>query len=99
MRVEIHDEAIQELDDEVRYLDERRTGYGDRFYAAATNALALIADFPQIGRKEGPVRMKRILDFPHSVAWQTAPRLLAASPPQIDAKAMIQITSLRTAYS
>lgn len=69
MRVEIHDEAIQELRDEAQYLDERRTGYGDRFFAAAAEAVSLIVQFPEIGRREGPVRMKRILDFPHSVVY------------------------------
>ena len=69
MRVEIVDEAEQELLDEAAYLDERRSGYGDRFLAAAAYSVGLIVEHPQIGRKERGVRVKRILGFPHSIMY------------------------------
>src|SRR5438067_12995439 len=69
MRVELHDEADLELLEESRYLEERRTGYGQRFIIAFENVLALIGEYPRIGRKDGQVRVKPIHGFGHSVIY------------------------------
>ena len=60
MRVETHNEADRELLDESRYLDEQRTGYGQRFITEFEHATGLLGQFPYMGRKRGRVRMKPV---------------------------------------
>jgi len=69
MRVEHHAEADQELLDQARYIEERRTGYGERFIAAFRDARDLISLYPRIGRKEGRVRIWKMRRFKYKVVY------------------------------
>jgi plasmid stabilization system protein ParE len=69
MRVETHDEADRELLEESRYLEEQRSGYGQRFIAEFEHATDLIGQFPHMGHKRGRVRVKPLLGFSHNVIY------------------------------
>jgi len=69
MRVETHDEADRELLEESRYLEEQRSGYGQRFVAAFEHATDLIGQFPYMGEKRGRVRVKPMLGFSHNIIY------------------------------
>jgi plasmid stabilization system protein ParE len=69
MRVEIHDEADQELVEGSLYIERERAGYGERLIAAFEDARDLIAAYPKIGRKEGRVRVRPVHGFSYNIIY------------------------------
>jgi len=69
MRVENHAEADQELVEQSRYIEEQRSGYGERFIAAFEDVRDLISLYPRIGRKEGRVRVWKMRRFSYRIIY------------------------------
>ena len=70
MRLDVHPEADRELAEIVRYINEQRSGYGDRFLAAFGDACETLLRFPRIGPRTRGGRRKRIRGFRHDVIYR-----------------------------
>ena len=67
MRVDVHPVADRELAEIARYINEQRTGYGDRFLDSYGRALAVLVRHPRIGPRTRGGRRKRIIGFRYDV--------------------------------
>lgn len=66
----VRGEARRELIEACEYYEEQRRGYGDRFADAVDRELALLLDFPYIGRAvSSKVRRRVLIDWPYSIIY------------------------------
>jgi plasmid stabilization system protein ParE len=70
MRVDVHPTADRELEEIARYINEQRTGYGERFLAAYGRALAMLLTFPRSGPRTRAGRRKRISGFRYDIIYR-----------------------------
>lgn len=70
MRARLHRGARQELAEAALYLDEARTGYGDRFVVAFAKARDFLLQYPNSGRLAGDgTRRMALTGFRYNVVY------------------------------
>ncbi|MGZ8710032.1 MAG: type II toxin-antitoxin system RelE/ParE family toxin, partial [Thermoanaerobaculia bacterium] len=70
-RVVVHAEARRELFEASEYYDERRQGYGLLFIDAVERELALLAEFPRLGKPAVlGARRRTLRDWPYALVYQ-----------------------------
>jgi toxin ParE1/3/4 len=65
--------ASEELQEAVRWYEERRPGWGVKLFDGVVHTLDLIVAHPEIGEPRGgrpPSRRLRVLGFPYYVAYR-----------------------------
>jgi plasmid stabilization system protein ParE len=70
MRAEFHPVARAEILEISRYIEERRTGYGQRFLRSFVRARDYLLKYPHGGPKTRGGRRKRILGFQHDIIYR-----------------------------
>ena len=70
MRAELHPIARAELLEIARYIEDRRTGYGQRFLRAFARARDYLLQYPHGGPKARGARRKRIMGFRYDVIYR-----------------------------
>jgi len=74
--LQISEPASLELAEAVRWHEERRSGWGGRFFDAVAATFALIESFPEAGsprRGRLPSRQLKVRGFPYIVAYRIRP--------------------------
>jgi len=70
MRLDVHPAADRELAEIARYINEQRSGYGDRLLAAFARACELLLNYPRAGPRTRGGRRKRISGFRYDVIYR-----------------------------
>lgn len=71
--LKISEPASQELAEAVRWHEERRPGWGERFFDEVVRTFSLLEAYPEIGspgRGRWPFRRLKVRGFPHVVAYR-----------------------------
>ncbi len=77
MKVQLHREAQQDIDEAALWYDDQEPGLGDEFLAEVGQRLASLASQPHVwplwpGTRQGlyPIRRRLMTRFPYGIAYQ-----------------------------
>ena len=68
--VDFHEDAKEEIHNQIRFLETRTPGLGRRFLAEVVKASENIGSFPEVGAEVIPgIRKRTLKRFPHSLFY------------------------------